>query len=237
MSTAQRARSSPLPLNEVNIAGCTVPLSDGIKILGVTIDRHLTYNTRVQNISKSVNYHIRALKHIRSSLTTDIAKTVVCALVNSLLNCANSVLYGTSEIGLNIAKLQRLQNALARVVTYTKRIERIHPVLETLHWLPINYRIDYKVATLAYKIRSSGSPVYLLPAVSDYTNAIQLRSSTRLLLSKPPVKTETARRAFSQDAPSVWNTLPNSTTTADTFARFRTSIHIHTQHYWLIFEL
>ena len=41
-----------------------------------------------------------------------------------------------------------MQNTLARVVTYTKRAEHIHPVLESLHWLLINYRIDYKVATL-----------------------------------------------------------------------------------------
>ena len=51
LSTAQRVRSSPLPLNKVKIAVCTVglPLSDSIKILGVTIDRHLKFNTHVQN--------------------------------------------------------------------------------------------------------------------------------------------------------------------------------------------
>ena len=53
-----------------------------VKILGVVLDRHLTFNMHVQNICKSVNYHIRALKHIRTSLTTDMARTVACALVN-----------------------------------------------------------------------------------------------------------------------------------------------------------
>jgi len=47
-----------------------------------------------------------------------MAKTVACALVNSRLDYANAVLYGT--LAANIAKLQRVQNALARVVTLKK---------------------------------------------------------------------------------------------------------------------
>ena len=61
-------------------------------------------------------------------------------------------------------------NTLARVVTNTRRAEHIHPVLASLHWLPIKCRIDYKVATLVYNIRSTGRPAYLLPSVSDYAN-------------------------------------------------------------------
>jgi len=62
-----------------------------------------------------------------------MAKTVVCALVNSRLDFANAVLYGTSVA--NIAKLQRLQNAHARVVKLKKRTAHIRPVLEsTVNW-------------------------------------------------------------------------------------------------------
>jgi len=71
----------------------------------------------------------------------------------------NSNVLSTSAA--NIAKLQRVQNALVRVVTYKKRADHIRPMLENLHWLPINYRIDYKVALLVYKVRSTGSPAYL----------------------------------------------------------------------------
>jgi len=95
-----------------------------------------------------------------------MARTVASAHVNSRRDYAISVLYGTSAA--NISRLQRVQNALARVVTYTKRAEHIHPILHNLHCLLINYRIEYNVATLAFKIQSTGSPAYLLPAVSNY---------------------------------------------------------------------
>ena len=69
-------------------------------------------------------------------MTTDMARTVACALVNSHLDYSNGVLYNNTSAS-NIGKLQRAQNALARVVSFTRRTEHTHPV----HWLPISFRI------------------------------------------------------------------------------------------------
>jgi len=118
----------------MGMAGCIVPPTDTVNtiILGVTIDRHLTFDSHyfTERMS-SAYYHIRSLKHIRSCLPIDMAKTVASALVNSRLHYANSILYNTSSV--NMLKLQRVQNSLARVVTYKKRVEHIHPVLHQLH--------------------------------------------------------------------------------------------------------
>ena len=103
---------------------------------------------------------------IRSSLTADMAKTVASALVNSRSDYANAVLFGGSEY--NLAKLQRAQNALARVVTFNKRADHIRPVLQRQHWLPIKYRLDFKVATIAYKVQQTGCPAYLASSVVGY---------------------------------------------------------------------
>ena len=165
------------------------------------------------------------MRHIRSSLTADMAKTVACALVNSRIDYANSVLYGTSAY--NISKLQRVQNSLARVVAQAKRRDHIHPILQDLHWLPIKYRIDYKVATLTYEIKATENPVYLLPSINDYIPTRQLRSSSQLLLSKPAVRTQTARRAFSQAASSVWNDLPADIRSSENYKQFRTRIRFY----------
>ena len=202
------------------MAGSAVPLTDSLKLLGVTLDRHLAFGQHVQNVCRTSQYHIRALRHIRSSLTADMARTVACALVNSRLDYANAVLYKTSRA--NITKLQRVQNSLARVIMNNKRTDHMHPVLEQLHWLPVSYRIDYKVATLAFKVRSTGSPVYLRNIINDYEPTRELRSSNQLLLSIPSTRTEIARRAFSQVVPTVWNELPLNIRSAETFGHFRT---------------
>ena len=54
--------------------------------------------------------------------------------------------------GLNqLQRLQRIQNAAARVLTFRKKFEHITPVLKELHWLPIKYRVKFKILLLTYK--------------------------------------------------------------------------------------
>jgi len=96
LGTRQRAHSYS-SLATVNIAGSQIPLAGHTKILGVTLDKNLSMNNHVSAVCKSVHYHIRALRHIRSSVSEDMAKMVVCALVGSHLDYANSVLFGATQ--------------------------------------------------------------------------------------------------------------------------------------------
>jgi len=91
-----------------------ISLADHIKVLGVTLDKHLTFDDHVKSVCKSAFYHIRAMRHIRPALTEDMAKTIASALVGARLDYANSVLVGVKTK--NVARLQRSQNAVARVV-------------------------------------------------------------------------------------------------------------------------
>ena len=108
---------SQFPLTSIDVAGSAVPLTDSLKLLGVTLDRHLAFGQHVQNVCRTLQYHIPVLRHIRSSLTADVARTVTFALVNNnnRLDYANAVVYKTSRA--NIKKLQCIQNALARVMS------------------------------------------------------------------------------------------------------------------------
>ena len=126
---------------------------------------------------QSSYFHIMALRRIRGSLSPEVANTVACAIVGARLDCCNSILYGTSKY--NISRLQRLQNTLARVVTRTKKFDHITPVLRRLHWLPIQCRIEYKVAMLALKIWEPGQLSYLSHAVQTQRSHSQSASVRR----------------------------------------------------------
>ena len=75
-------------------------------------------------------------------------------------NYANSLLFGTTQK--NINRLQRVQNTLARVVASHAfpRGTRSSDILQDLHWLPIDQRIEFKLATLTYNILNSSQPAY-----------------------------------------------------------------------------
>jgi len=204
--TSQRARFTEA-VAAVNVAGTPVSTSDSTKTLGITLDNRLSFTPHVQSMCKSCNYHIRALRHIRPALTDDMAKSIATSLVSSRLDYCNSLLHGCSKA--NIAKLQRIQNSLARVVTncYTYHTHSSE-LLYNLHWLPIKYRIDFKIATLTFKLLAQHQPSYLSNIIHIYNPPRTLRSSNQYLLDPPSVSTAFGARAFSASSPSIWNLIP-----------------------------
>ena len=216
-TTEQRSRTLP-PATTINVAGIPVSVSDKITTLGVTLDSHLSLHPHVAAISKSCNYHIRALRHIRTSITDDMAQSVAVSLVSTRLDYANSLLYGTSE--LNIIKLQRIQNSLAKLVLQNYHISSA-TALNTLHWLPIKRRIDFKISTLTYKLLHTHVPSYLASSIHLQTYVRVTRLSELELLHQPFVRNQIGSRAFHVAAPAVWNKIPFDIRKSSTLTTFR----------------
>ena len=130
-------------------------------------------------VCKTCNYHIWALRHIRRLLPLDVARMLACSIVGARLDYCNSVLHGAPTS--SIQKLQRVQNSLARVVLQQPRMSHARPLLKSLHWLPVCQRIEFKVAALTYKIRSTSHPAYLHSPLSNRISgsSATLRSESR----------------------------------------------------------
>ena len=105
--------------------------------------------------------------------------------------------------------MQRVQNNAARIVLEAPRRSHASPLLRTLHWLPVQQSIDYKVALLTFKVRSTSTPSYLRLLIQDREHGRNLRSTTTALC-QPFMTTTFAKRAFRCSAPAVWNSLPKT---------------------------
>ena len=82
----------------------------------------------------------------------------------------------------NIAKLQRVQNALCRIIFRLDTMSHVTPFLKKLHWLPIQHRILFKYNLLVFKAINLSQPPYLsaLIRLSSLTRGNRLSvSSTR----------------------------------------------------------
>jgi len=78
-----------------------------------------------------------------------------------------------------MSRLQSVQNAAVRLVYGTRCCNHITLVLQKLHWLPVQHRVDFEIATLVYLSLSSTAPSYLAAdcqLVSDEGHC-QLRSA------------------------------------------------------------
>ena len=129
-------RSKPLAalvdsIGTVSVAGSPIKLQTSIKNLGVYLDSKMSFDKQVSETCKACFFHIRALRHIRASLTTEASKTIAAAIVGSRLDYCNYLLVGTFIS--NLTHLQRVQNTLARVVAQKPRFCYITPVLSDLH--------------------------------------------------------------------------------------------------------
>ena len=89
---------------------------------------------------------------IRKFLTQEITEKLIHAFVTSRLDYCNSLLYGLPSNLL--AKLQRVQNAAARLIHRAPRFCHITPLLVDLHWLDIKSRIDFKTVQLNSRYRN-----------------------------------------------------------------------------------
>ena len=103
--------------HEINVCGEVVQESECVRLLGSWLDAYLTYLSMKEHIkikSQKVMFSIHKIKHIRQYLTQDTCQQLVSSLVMSHLDYCNSLL--TSLPNCNIAKYQRIQNQVAKLV-------------------------------------------------------------------------------------------------------------------------
>ena len=178
-----------------------------VKNLGVIIDAELKFDTHIKHVTKIAFYHLRNIARIRTFLSLDDATTLIHAFVFSRLDYCNALYSGLPKK--SIDRLQLVQNAAARVLTKTKLREHITPVLASLHWLPVAFRIDFKVLLLVYKALNGLAPSYLGDCLVRYVPERPLRSSNADLLVVPKMNyRKYGEAAFCFYGPNAWNALP-----------------------------
>lgn len=84
---------------------------------------------------------------------------------------------------------KRSRTLLARFVARQRKFDHVTPLLNELHWLPVRSRVNFKVATLAFKVQSTGQPSYLAPLIVRHIPTRDLRSASDKMLVVPRTKT------------------------------------------------
>lgn len=204
----------------ISLDGISLTSSLSVRNLGVTFDQNLSFNSHIKLVCRSAFFHLRNITKIRKLLTQHDAEKLVHAFVTSRLDYCNSLLSGCPKNSLR--SLQLIQNAAARVLTGIDKRDHITPALASLHWLPVKFRIIFKTLLLTYKVLRGLAPSYLEELVIPYHPNRPLRSQNAGLLVVPRVsRSRMGGRAFSYQAPLLWNQLPVQVREADSIATFK----------------
>ena len=141
----------------------------------------------------------------------------------SRLDYCNAVLAGLPKV--TTAPLQQAQNAAARLILGLASHDHVTTALRHLHWLPVQYRITYKLCLLMHLMHIQKAPSYLkdtVTATASVSSRGRLRSASSSRYEQPRMRLKFGQHCFSYAVPAAWNTLPPSLqqlTNTDSFKR------------------
>jgi len=218
----------PTDIRPISLDGQTVQPSTSICTLGVVFDCHLSMKQHVSRVARSCYFHLRRIRSIRDRLDRETACRLVCALILTRLDYCNAMLADLPQA--TLAPLQRVLHAAARIVMNLRPYDHVTPALMELHWLPIQYRVSFKLCSLTHSGLHGNSPEYLrnlLRPVADVAARASLRSASVGDLVVPSTRLRMSERAFSVAGPKLWNSLPSNLKLITDRSRFRQCLKTH----------
>ncbi len=222
MLIVTRQQMTKVDLNYISVGEKSIIPSSNLNNLGVLMDSNLTFQEQINKLCKTSSYFLYNIWKIRKYLTKDVTATLVHALVISRLDYCNSLMYGLPAY--QIAKLQRVQNSAARLVYMVPKFVHISPLLKELHWLPVKYRIEFKILTLTFQAIHGLAREYLRDLIQfrELPN-YNLRMSNEILLAVPSHNSlnSIVNRAFKFAAPKLRNRLPKELGHLDNLGTFK----------------
>jgi len=213
--------------DSITVGNTVVKASESARNLGVIFNSTMDMKEHIANQCRSMMMHLRNILHIRCFINTEATESLIHALITSRLDYCNSLLYGVPQCELK--KLQMVQNTAARIVSKKKKFEHITPIMMSLHWLPVESRITFKVLMITFKALHSQAPKYIQDLIERHTSSRSLRSSSDTnMLVIPRTKLVTGGdSSFSAAAPRLWNLLPKNIRDARSVTKFKCLFKTH----------
>lgn len=145
---------------------------------------------------------------------------MVRALAISRLDYGNALYVGIQSRLL--MKLQRMQNAAARLILDIPKYDPISHHLRDLHGLSVKKRIQFKSQCIAYKAIQGKGPQYLRTHLRKYIPTRNLRSCQANLLTIPRYRqVRWGGRSFMLGTARTWNSLPTVIKNSSSLSSFR----------------
>ncbi len=166
-----------------NIAPLEIIVKNSVRNLSVIIDSTLSFDNQIKSVVKSSFYQLRMISRLKPILSIKDFYPCIYYLEIGLLQF--SLCWDLSATSISSANCTE---RCSQVSDRHEKRDHITPVLSSLHWLPVQYRIDFKILLMVFKALHNMSPSYINTLLEYHTSARTLRSADQLLLAVPRSK-------------------------------------------------
>ena len=142
--------------NNKSIGDISIAPTSSARNIGVIFDSTFQMDAQIGKVCQACFFGLKNNCHVRSHLTLTATRQIVQTLVISRLDYCNPLVQGLPKYQLE--RLQRVQNAAARVIACIPRHEHISEIRMQLHWLPIQQRVSYKILLLKFLVAHGNAP-------------------------------------------------------------------------------
>ena len=186
------------------VNGECIRFADEVKNVGVWLDEHLSMDKHTNKIVSHSHKLLKDIGRIRNILSNKHTDMLVHSVVSSRLDNCNSLFFNMKRE--NIFKLQKVQNAAARLVARKKKRDSVSSVIKELHWLRVESRIIFKILLLVFKSIHGMCSRNLTQKITY--KGYNCRPNDYLQLETKKAVTNYGKRMFEYVGPRLWNALP-----------------------------
>ncbi len=179
-------------------------------------------------------YELRNISKLRPTVPKPQLEMIIYPFISSRPDYSNSFFMSLSKTSMN--SLNLVQNAAAKLLNKSTKRSHVTPILMSLHWLPIKFRLQFKILVILFTAMHGDASAYIEELLQPYNTGRTVRFTDQSLLFVPRTRLKTKEHCASEVlAPSLWNALPlelRSLSTADTFKeQLKTHLFIKTYFY------
>lgn len=218
-------KEARLPRTELNIVFNDVTLEcvEKDKLLGVVVDKHLTWRHHVDKTAASVSRGIALLRRIKRYLSRETRLTYYSSFIQPHLDYCSTV-WGLST---HVPRLHILQKMALRVIMDKPKLTHSAPLFKQCNVMVIQDRVKFRCTTLVHKALHKLTPTYMsdmFQYVSEVSSRTT-RSSQSNMLYVPKRKLCASRRSLGYNGAKLYNTLDEDTRSIKKLSEFKESAY------------
>ena len=189
---------------KIQFCGNIINESKVVKNLGVSIDRHLSFDVHIDHMAHKCTGILIALNHARHVLPRSVMKDVVEALVLSIVRYCMSVYGSCTET--QVHRVQKIVNFCARVVAGRRRYDHVSDAVTQLGWLTARQLVAYHSVCAVERIIVSGIPPSLHNTIGPRARQQHSHDTRRAdWFTLPSIRVEAGRRRLNYRGVSLLN--------------------------------